>query len=42
MEVCGQLHAPAALPPRKESLVSIWFWEEAGWTSELAWTWWGW
>jgi hypothetical protein len=30
MEVSGQLHAPAALPPGKEPLVSIGY--EAGWT----------
>jgi hypothetical protein len=29
MEVSGQLHAPAALPPEKEPLVHIG--EEAGW-----------
>jgi hypothetical protein len=29
MEVSGQLHAPAALPPGKEPLVPIWW--EAGW-----------
>jgi hypothetical protein len=29
MEVSGQLHAPAALPPGKETLVPIG--QEAGW-----------
>jgi hypothetical protein len=40
MEVSGQLHAPAALPPppRKELTVSIW--QEAGWTLESIWTLW--
>jgi hypothetical protein len=32
MEVGGQLHASATLPPRKESLVPIG--EEAGWALE--------
>jgi len=36
MEVSGQLHAPAALSPRKEFLVPIG--QEAGWAPELAWT----
>jgi hypothetical protein len=38
MEVSGQLHAPAALPPGKELLVPIG--EEAGWAPEPFWTWW--
>jgi hypothetical protein len=36
MEVSGQLHAPAALPPGKEPLVSIG--QEAGWAPEPFWT----
>jgi hypothetical protein len=32
MEVSGQLHAPAALPPEKEPLEHIW--QEAGWAPE--------
>jgi hypothetical protein len=37
--VSGQLHAPVALPPGKEPLVSIG--QEAGWTPEPFWTrWW--
>jgi len=35
MKVNGKLHAPAALPPGKEPLVSIR--EEAGWTPEQIW-----
>jgi hypothetical protein len=35
LEVSGQLHAPAALPPRKEPPVPIG--EEVGWTSEPVW-----
>jgi hypothetical protein len=35
MEVSGQLHAPATLPPGKEPLVHIG--QEAGWASELVW-----
>jgi hypothetical protein len=35
MEVSGQLHAPAALPPGKESPVPSG--EEAGWATELVW-----
>jgi len=39
MEVSGQLHAPAALPPGKEPSVPIGY--EAGWTPEPFWTrWW--
>jgi hypothetical protein len=38
MEVNGQLHAPAALPPGKEALVPIG--QEAGWNPEPFWTWW--
>jgi hypothetical protein len=33
MEVSGQLHAPAALPPGKEPLVTTR--QEAGWALEL-------
>jgi hypothetical protein len=36
MEVIGQLHAPAALPPGKEPPVSIEY--EDGWASEPVWT----
>jgi hypothetical protein len=37
--VSGQLHAPAALPPGKETLVLIG--QEAGWAPESVWmTWW--
>jgi len=36
MEVSGQLHAPAALPPGKEPLVPIGY--EAGWAPEPFWT----
>jgi hypothetical protein len=35
MEVSGQLHAPAALPPGKEPLVPIG--QEAGWAPEPFW-----
>jgi len=35
VEVSGWLHALAALPPGKESLVSIR--QEAGWAPELTW-----
>jgi hypothetical protein len=38
MEVSGQLHAPAALPPGKEPLVPIRY--EAGWAPEPFWTRW--
>jgi hypothetical protein len=38
MEVSGQLHAPAALPPGKEPLVTIGY--DAGWALEPVWTWW--
>jgi hypothetical protein len=39
MEVSGQLHAPAALPPGQEPLVPIG--QEAGWAPEPFWTrWW--
>jgi len=34
--VNGQLHAPVALSPRKELLLSIGY--EAGWAPELLWT----
>jgi hypothetical protein len=37
MEVNGQLHAPSALLPGKEPLVSIG--QEAGWAPEPVWTW---
>jgi hypothetical protein len=36
MEVSGQLHAPAALPPGEESPVPTE--QEAGWNPEPAWT----
>jgi len=36
MEVSGQLHAPAALPTGKESLVPTGY--EAGWAPEPVWT----
>jgi hypothetical protein len=36
MEVSGQLHTPAALPPGKEPPVPIA--QEAGWASEPVWT----
>jgi len=35
MEVSDQLHAPAALPPGKESAVSIG--QEAGWAPDPVW-----
>jgi len=35
MEMSGQLHGPAALPPGKESPVPIG--QEAGWVTELQW-----
>jgi hypothetical protein len=38
MEVSGQLHSPAALPPGKEPLVPIGY--EAGWAPEPFWTRW--
>jgi hypothetical protein len=38
MEVSGQLHAPAALPPGKETLVPTG--QEAGWAPEPFWTRW--
>jgi hypothetical protein len=38
MKVSGQLHAPAALPPREELPVHIG--EEVGWTREPVWTTW--
>jgi hypothetical protein len=39
MQVSGQLHASASLPPRKETLVPIGY--EAGWVPEPVWTrWW--
>jgi len=38
MEVSGQLHAPAGLPPGREPLVLIV--KEAGWAPEPVWTWW--
>jgi hypothetical protein len=40
MEVTGQLHGPAALPPGKEPLLHIG--QEAGWAPQPVWTpWWG-
>jgi hypothetical protein len=36
MEVSGQLHAPAALPPGKDHPVPIWW--KAGWAPEPIWT----
>jgi hypothetical protein len=39
MEVSGQLHAPAALPPGKEPLIPTRW--KAGWASEPLWTRWG-
>jgi hypothetical protein len=36
MEVSGQFHAPAALPPGKQPPVSIG--QEAGWAPEPVWT----
>jgi hypothetical protein len=36
LEVSGQLHVPAALPPGKETPVPIGY--EAGWASETDWT----
>jgi hypothetical protein len=36
MEVIGQFHTTAALPPGKESLVIIWY--ESGWAPEPIWT----
>jgi hypothetical protein len=36
MEMSGQLHAPAALPPEKETVVSIG--QEARWAPESVWT----
>jgi len=38
MEVSGQLHAPAALPPRKEPPVSTGQ-EAVGWVAEPVWAW---
>jgi hypothetical protein len=38
VEMNGYLHAPTALPPRKESLVPIG--QEAGWAPVLVWTQW--
>jgi hypothetical protein len=38
LEVTGQLHAPAALPPGKEPPVTIG--KEAGWAPEPVWTTW--
>jgi hypothetical protein len=38
MEVSGQVHIPAALPPGKEPLVPIG--QEAGWVPEPFWTRW--
>jgi len=35
MEVSGQLHAPKALPPWKESLIHTGY--EAGWAPEPVW-----
>jgi hypothetical protein len=39
MELSGQLHAPAALPPGKEPVIRIGY--EVGWTPEPVWTTWG-
>jgi hypothetical protein len=39
MEVSGQLHVPASLPPGKEPLVPIGY--EVGWAPEPVWTQWG-
>jgi hypothetical protein len=36
MEVSGQFHAPATLPPEKEPLVPTE--QEAGWAPESVWT----
>jgi hypothetical protein len=36
MEVSGQIHAPAALPPGKEPLVTTG--KEAGWAPDPVWT----
>jgi hypothetical protein len=38
LEVSGQLHAPAALPPGKEPPVPFEY--EVGWTAEPVWTIW--
>jgi len=38
MEVSGQLHAPAALPPGEEASVPTQ--QEAGWSPEPVWTQW--
>jgi hypothetical protein len=38
MEVSGQFHAPATLPPGKEPPVTIGY--EAGWAPEPVWTLW--
>jgi hypothetical protein len=38
MEVSGQLHVPAALPPRKEPFIPVE--QEAGWAPEQVWTRW--
>jgi len=39
MEVSGQLHAPAALPPGQETTVPIW--QEVVWASDPVWPrWW--
>jgi hypothetical protein len=39
MEVSGQIHAPAALPPGKEPSVPIEY--EVGWTPDPVWMTWG-
>jgi hypothetical protein len=36
MEMSGQLHIPATLPPEKEPLIPTG--EETGWTPEPVWT----
>jgi hypothetical protein len=38
MEVSGELHAPAALPPGKEPPVPVGY--DAGWATEQVWTTW--
>jgi hypothetical protein len=37
MEISGQLHVPAVLPPRKPSVRIV---LEAGWAPEPVWLWW--
>jgi hypothetical protein len=38
MEVCGQHHAPAALPRGKDSRYQVPIVQEAGWAQEPVWT----